>query len=345
MRIRHIVSIAIAAAVIILATATVVRAASAQTSLSPDRILKGAVQIITITDKNIPKEIKSVLVAGQPAIVQDPRVEGKVSVQLPQLDFVGRADVKVIGTDDKLVASGYLTYIDSTEPPPSPTFKSSWAQLIFLCLYIVFIAFVPLFCTFYDIKMSYKERSQVLHQLRPHATNDDIRAILKDMDQGPTGLTGLTRGLLALMLVLALAFAIFHLVVFAPSTKVPDIAEKVLLLLAGTLASITGFYFGSKAVSDAEAKTKESEKVTSKKQATITLSNLEQIHNGSSLSPTATTDPQGLKVDFSYTGTDGKPSSIAPIEKGSYKVVATINDPNYAGTATDTFVIKEMTGR
>jgi hypothetical protein len=111
---------------------------------------------------------------------------------------------------------------------------------------VVLIVALPLSCTFYDIKKSYEERSTVFLKLPSNASINEIKALLVDMDQGPSGLTGLTRGIVAVTLILVLAIAVFHLVVFPPTT-VPHIAEQLLTLLAGTLTAITGFYFGTKA--------------------------------------------------------------------------------------------------
>jgi hypothetical protein len=70
--------------------------------------------------------------------------------------------------------------------------------------------------------------------------------------------------------------------------------------------------------------------VISKAAANITLGNLVQAYTGSPLSPTVTTIPSGL----AYTLT-GAPDTTA----GSYPVTATINNANYAGSASGTFVI------
>jgi hypothetical protein len=65
--------------------------------------------------------------------------------------------------------------------------------------------------------------------------------------------------------------------------------------------------------------------------ATVTLVNLIQTYTGSALSPTVTTVPAGLST--SLTG--------APDTKvGTYPVTATINDPNYTGSASGSFVIQ-----
>ena len=68
--------------------------------------------------------------------------------------------------------------------------------------------------------------------------------------------------------------------------------------------------------------------------ADIILAGLHQAYDGTPKSVTATTDPIGLTVNITYNG-----SATAPTNPGSYTVVATIDDPNYAGSVTDTLVI------
>ncbi len=70
--------------------------------------------------------------------------------------------------------------------------------------------------------------------------------------------------------------------------------------------------------------------------ATVTLGGLAAIYDGTAKVATATTNPPSLNVTFTYNG-----SSTAPTAAGSYTVVGTINDPNYQGSATGTFVISQ----
>jgi hypothetical protein len=72
--------------------------------------------------------------------------------------------------------------------------------------------------------------------------------------------------------------------------------------------------------------------------ASVTLSDLAQIFDGSPETVVATTTPAGLPVTITYNG-----SSTAPTHAGSYSVVATIDDPNYSGSATGTLVIARAT--
>ncbi|MBL9194232.1 MAG: putative Ig domain-containing protein [Opitutaceae bacterium] len=67
---------------------------------------------------------------------------------------------------------------------------------------------------------------------------------------------------------------------------------------------------------------------------TITLSDLFKVYTGQPQSVTATTSPSGNRVKFTYNG-----SASAPVEAGSYTVVATSDDSNFAGTATATMSI------
>ncbi|MBN06834.1 MAG: hypothetical protein CMM45_03260, partial [Rhodospirillaceae bacterium] len=71
--------------------------------------------------------------------------------------------------------------------------------------------------------------------------------------------------------------------------------------------------------------------VVQKAAATVTLGALSQTYTGSALAATATTNPAGLDVTFSY--------SADPVNAGNYTATGTINNTNYAGTASDTLTI------
>jgi hypothetical protein len=68
--------------------------------------------------------------------------------------------------------------------------------------------------------------------------------------------------------------------------------------------------------------------------AAVTLGSLSQTYNGTARSASVTTVPPGLAVNVTYDGSVNAPTNV-----GSYTVVATINDPNYTGGATDVLVI------
>ena len=68
--------------------------------------------------------------------------------------------------------------------------------------------------------------------------------------------------------------------------------------------------------------------------AQVFLQDLAQIYDGAPKGATATTEPAGLAVAFTY---DGAPD--APAAAGTYAVVATVCDASYAGSATGTLSI------
>ena len=71
--------------------------------------------------------------------------------------------------------------------------------------------------------------------------------------------------------------------------------------------------------------------------ATVTLGSLAQTYDGTAKVATATTNPTGKTVTFTYNGL-----STPPINAGSYTVVGTIVDTNYAGTSlSGTLVISQ----
>ncbi len=70
--------------------------------------------------------------------------------------------------------------------------------------------------------------------------------------------------------------------------------------------------------------------------ADVQLSDLVQVFDGLPKPVTVITDPIGLAVEVSY---DGDPA--APTPAGDYAVTATVVDPNYVGSASDTLVIEQ----
>jgi hypothetical protein len=82
--------------------------------------------------------------------------------------------------------------------------------------------------------------------------------------------------------------------------------------------------------------------VIAKAGATITLGSLSQTYNGKPKTATAVTSPAGLAAILTYTGvagTDYPTSATPPVAAGKYTVSASIDDPNYAGTASANLVV------
>jgi hypothetical protein len=72
----------------------------------------------------------------------------------------------------------------------------------------------------------------------------------------------------------------------------------------------------------------------------VVLSNLTQIFTGSPLMPTATTTPPNLTITWTGSLPAGPPPYTVT---GTYPVTATIDNPNYQGVASGSFVIGAWT--
>jgi hypothetical protein len=68
--------------------------------------------------------------------------------------------------------------------------------------------------------------------------------------------------------------------------------------------------------------------------ATVTFASTNQTYNGTARTATATTTPPGLPVTLTYNG-----SSNAPTNAGTYTLVGTVVNPNYAGNAIGTLFV------
>jgi sugar lactone lactonase YvrE len=73
---------------------------------------------------------------------------------------------------------------------------------------------------------------------------------------------------------------------------------------------------------------------TDKAPATVFLDGLDEIYTGGAQRAIVITSPDGLAVSYTYNG-----SPTAPVDAGSYTVVATISDAGYQGASSGTLVI------
>ncbi|HWQ92890.1 MAG TPA: MBG domain-containing protein, partial [Clostridia bacterium] len=72
---------------------------------------------------------------------------------------------------------------------------------------------------------------------------------------------------------------------------------------------------------------------------TVELQNLTQMYDGNAKPVLAVTTPPDLAVNITYDG-----NADAPTNAGTYEVIATINDLNYAGGATNTLTVLKASG-
>jgi len=78
--------------------------------------------------------------------------------------------------------------------------------------------------------------------------------------------------------------------------------------------------------------------IVTKAAATVTLSDLSQMYDGSAKSATVATTPGGLSVTTTYDGSGSAPSAV-----GDYEVISLVSEALYSGGVTDTFSIVSVT--
>jgi hypothetical protein len=133
-----------------------------------------------------------------------------------------------------------------------------------ILIYVLILALFAILPTVLDICLAYWSLYRTRRLLIDKASVDkltlgELRALAKEIGKAPPGIPALTRGSIALTVVVALGIAVFHLLVKSDVGDNSQIIGNVLSMLGGLLAAITGFYFGGKA---AEKKAEEGEEET-----------------------------------------------------------------------------------
>ncbi|MFZ9941259.1 MAG: MBG domain-containing protein, partial [Luteolibacter sp.] len=119
------------------------------------------------------------------------------------------------------------------------------------------------------------------------------------------------------------------------STDPPDLSVSVTYDGSNTAPTNVGTYSVVATIIDPNYQGSASGSLTiTKANAVVTLGNMEQTYDGTPKSITATTTPAGLPVIITYDG-----SASAPANAGSYAIAATIDDSNYEGETSGTFII------
>jgi hypothetical protein len=111
--------------------------------------------------------------------------------------------------------------------------------------------------------------------------------------------------------------------------------NEVTIVSAGT-TTITAHQIGDENYNEADDV--EQILTVNKASALVAIESLSHVYDGSGKTVTVTTDPINLAVDITYEG-----SSAAPVDAGTYSVVATVNEKNYQGTKTETLTIDKAT--
>jgi Subtilase family/MBG domain len=124
------------------------------------------------------------------------------------------------------------------------------------------------------------------------------------------------------------------------TTDPPGLAVSVTYDGSSSPPSAAGNHAVAAMITDPDHQgTAEGTLVIAKAPATVLLSGLDAVYDGTPKPVTVTTDPPGLAVSVTYDGSSSPPSAV-----GSHAVSAVVTDPNHSGSATGTLVISPGSG-
>jgi hypothetical protein len=211
-------------------------------AVTPGQVLSQTESVVTVSlDNRLADKVNSFSIGGQITKQLSTQTESGRYIALlkaPSL-MTGRVKVLALDSQNKTLAQGDLEYVSHQQ-------SDYWDKLGFMSGFILVLGFIPFFITWYDIKRSYGERKIALEKLAKGTVgSEELKNFYRLLEQGPPGLTGLTRGLLSVSLILLVGMSVFYIIVYTPD--VPELGERLLILIAGTLTSVIGFYFGSRA--------------------------------------------------------------------------------------------------
>jgi hypothetical protein len=238
-------------------------AASETLTLEPSTIPQGSHPPIRVTfprnTSGAPRDLATVSITiadpKQPAkLLGTPIDANTVVIDPPALDMSGNADVRAT-LNGREIGRGKLRY--GAGPAGDGFLGRSNVGLLFVYVAIL-VAFV-FFTVWEDIRRGYNSlsdaRRQLMEKIAPGALTDgQLTTLTAQLQQAPPGIEGLARTTIAFTLLLIIGIAVIHIIVASQigacggCATIPPVVERILTLLAGALTSITGFYFGSRAV-------------------------------------------------------------------------------------------------
>ena len=113
-----------------------------------------------------------------------------------------------------------------------------------IVIYVVILALVAVLPEVLDIWLSYRARKQVYNKLIEEASVDkltftELQEFLKIVGKPPSGIPGLTRGVIAMTVIVILGIAVFHVLI----EGVPAEENQIINLLIFLLFSIIDVFF------------------------------------------------------------------------------------------------------
>lgn len=102
-------------------------------------------------------------------------------------------------------------------------------------------------------RFSKQTRDKLIDKLDNKLSADQGVRLMRELAELATsaGIPGTTRSIYTYTLLVVLGIAVFHLLAVSSDESAGQYADKILTVLAGTVSSLIGFYFGSKATKEA----------------------------------------------------------------------------------------------
>lgn len=144
---------------------------------------------------------------------------------------------------------------------PTPTGEGQGQHPRLLLTYVLLVVFFVTALHVIDAVQAYqisrRQSAAILNKLPASLSADDLLKVQQALAAyaSPAGIAGTTRSILTYALIIILGIAVFHLLALPPSdAKTAEdyaaYADKLLILLAGSLTTAVGFYFGAKATTE-----------------------------------------------------------------------------------------------
>jgi hypothetical protein len=129
---------------------------------------------------------------------------------------------------------------------------SNWGLVV---VYVALLFALPFVLHLNDSIRAYmfaKETRNALLEKLQNVSPDQVAKLSHELAElgTPAGIPGTTRSIFTYSLLVVLGIAVFHLLVISPDVESRKYADKILTVLAGTVSSLIGFYFGSKATKE-----------------------------------------------------------------------------------------------
>jgi hypothetical protein len=218
----------------------------------PESVPANAPPSVTLTVAT-PEAGKDLTTASQVEVggtVVPPVSKDRVSVTFdpPRRERASEHLVTVKNDKGDVLATARLRYVE-----PSPR---DWTGLAIFYASIIFI--FPFGLMVVDLgkaySFAYKTRQKLIDGVAHDGLSiEELKLVLAELGRSPPGIPGLARNSIAFMLMMILGVAIVHILVISPPTeKIPDVVDRILVLLTGLLTSIVSFYFGSRAAESAQ---------------------------------------------------------------------------------------------